>query len=85
MNINHQLFESITDNLNTVLDTVPAHPKTDTKEYGYYAMDTAFSSLMSYYACPTTLRSICRNPLKSRIHEQFASQSPFHYHKATLS
>ena len=52
MNINHQLFESITDNLNTVLDTVPAHPKTDTKEYGYYAMDTAFSSLMSYYACP---------------------------------
>ena len=52
MNINHQLFESITDNLNTVLDTVPAHPKTETKEYGYYAMDTAFSSLMSYYACP---------------------------------
>ena len=52
MNINHQLFNAITDNLNTVLDTVPAHPKTETKEYGYYAMDTAFSSLMSYYACP---------------------------------
>ena len=52
MNINHQLFECITNNLNTVLDTVPAHPKTETKEYGYYAIDTAFSSLMSYYSCP---------------------------------
>lgn len=52
MNINHRLFNAITDNLNTVLDTVPAHPKTETKEYVYYAMDTAFSSLMSYYACP---------------------------------
>ena len=52
MNINHQFFNAITDNLNTVLDTVPVHPKTETKEYGYYAMDTAFSSLMSDYACP---------------------------------
>ena len=52
MNINKQLFKSITDNLNTVLDTVPAHQKTETKEYEYYAMDTAFASLMSYYTCP---------------------------------
>ena len=51
MNINHQLFKSITDNLNTVLDTVPTHPKTETREYEYYAMDVAFSSLMSYYTC----------------------------------
>lgn len=51
MNINHQLFSAITDNLNTVLDTVPAHPKTETCEYEYYAMDVAFSSLMSYYTC----------------------------------
>lgn len=51
MNINHQLFECITDNLNTVLDTVPAHPKSKTREYEYYAMDVAFSSLMSYYTC----------------------------------
>ena len=51
MNINHQLFNAITDNLNTVLDTVPAHPKTETREYEYYAMDVAFSSLMSYYTC----------------------------------
>ena len=52
MNINQQLFKSITDNLNTVLDTVLAHQKTETKEYEYYAMDTAFASLMSYYTCP---------------------------------
>lgn len=52
MNINHQLFKCITDNLNTVLDTVPAHPKTDTKEYSYYAMDCCMSALMSYYQCP---------------------------------
>ncbi len=51
MNINHQLFKSITDNLNIVLDTVPAHQKTETKEYEYYAMEVAFSSLMSYYTC----------------------------------
>lgn len=51
MNINHQLFKAITDNLNTVLDTVPAHPKSKTREYEYYAMDVAFSSLMSYYTC----------------------------------
>lgn len=52
MNINNNLFEAITRNLNTVLDTVPAHPKTDTKEYGYYAMDCCLSALMSYYQCP---------------------------------
>ena len=52
MNINHQLFESITDNLNTVLDTVPAHPKTETKEYGYYAMDCCIAALINYYQCP---------------------------------
>ena len=52
MNINHQLFKSITDNLNIVLDTVPAHQKTETKEYEYYAMDVAFSSLMAFYSCP---------------------------------
>ncbi len=52
MNINHQLFESITNNLNTVLDTVPAHPKTETREYGYYSMDCCISALMSYYQCP---------------------------------
>ena len=52
MNINHQLFECITDNLNTALDTVPAHPKTDTKEFGYYAMDCCMSALMTYYQCP---------------------------------
>ena len=51
MNINNQLFKAITDNLNTVLDTVPDHPKTETREYEYYAMDVAFSSLMSYYTC----------------------------------
>jgi len=51
MNINHQIFKAITDNLNTVLDTVPAHPKIETREYEYYAMDVAFSSLMSYYTC----------------------------------
>ena len=51
MNINNQLFKAITDNLNTVLDTVPAHPKIETREYEYYAMDVAFSSLMSYYTC----------------------------------
>ena len=52
MNINHQLFKSITDNLNIVLDTVPAHQKTETKEYEYYAMEVAFSSLMAFYSCP---------------------------------
>lgn len=52
MNINHQLFEGITNNLNTVLDTVPAHPKTDTKEYSYYAIDCCISALMTYYQCP---------------------------------
>ena len=52
MNINNNLFEAITRNLNTVLDTVPAHPKTDTKEYGYYAMECCISALMNYYQCP---------------------------------
>ena len=52
MNINNNLFEAITRNLNTVLDTVPAHPKTDTKEYGYYAMDCCIAALMTYYQCP---------------------------------
>ncbi len=52
MNINHQLFECITNNLNTVLDTVPAHPKAETKEYSYYAMDCCISALMTYYQCP---------------------------------
>jgi len=52
MNINSNLFEAITRNLNTVLDTVPAHPKTDTKEYGYYAMECCISALMTYYQCP---------------------------------
>ena len=52
MNISNNLFEAITRNLNTVLDTVPAHPKTDTKEYGYYAMDCCMSALMNYYQCP---------------------------------
>jgi hypothetical protein len=51
MNINNQLFKAITDNLNTVLDTVPAHSKIETREYEYYSMDVAFSSLMSYYTC----------------------------------
>ena len=61
MNINHQLFESITNNLNTVLDTVPAHPKTDTKEYSYYAMDCCISALMSYFQCPDQSK---KNPKK---------------------
>lgn len=52
MNINNQLFEAITCNLNTVLDTFPDHPKTETKEYAYYAMDCCMSVLMSYYQCP---------------------------------
>ena len=52
MNINNNLFEAITRNLNTVLDTVPAHPKTETKEYGYYAMDCCIAALMTYYQCP---------------------------------
>ena len=52
MNVNNNLFEAITRNLNTVLDTVPAHPKTETKEYGYYAMDCCISALMTYYQCP---------------------------------
>ena len=52
MNVNNNLFEAITRNLNTVLDTVPAHPKTDTKEYGYYAMDCCIAALMTYYQCP---------------------------------
>ncbi len=52
MNINNSLFEAITSNLNTVLDTAPDHPKTETKEYGYYAMDCCMLALMSYYQCP---------------------------------
>lgn len=52
MNINKNLFEAITRNLNTVLDTIPAHPKTETKEYGYYAMDCCIAALINYYQCP---------------------------------
>lgn len=52
MNINNKLFEAITHNLDTVLDTIPTHQKTKTKEYGYYAMDCCISALMSYYQCP---------------------------------
>ncbi len=52
MNINNNLFEAITRNLNMVLDTVPAHPKTKTREYEYYAMDCCVSALMTYYQCP---------------------------------
>lgn len=52
MNINSNLFEAITRNLDTVLDTVPAHPKAKTKEYGYYAMDCCVAALMAYYQCP---------------------------------
>ena len=65
MNINHQLFESITNNLNTVLDTVPAHPKTDTKEYSYYAMDCCISALMSYYQCPDQSKKNLKKLLSS--------------------
>lgn len=52
MNINSNLFEAITRNLDTVLDTIPAHPKAKTKEYGYYAMDCCVAALMAYYQCP---------------------------------
>ncbi len=51
MNINNNLFEAITHNLNTVFDAVPTHPKTETREYGYYAMDCCISALMTYYQC----------------------------------
>lgn len=61
MNINHQLFKCITDNLNTVLDTVPDHPKGETKEYSYYAMDCCISALMTYYQCPDLSK---KNPKK---------------------
>lgn len=65
MNINHQLFKSITDNLNIVLDTVPAHQKTETKEYEYYAMEVAFSSLMAFYSCPDLTKKDQRKLLSS--------------------
>ena len=52
MNIYSNLIEAITRNLNTVLATVPAHIKPETKEYGYYAMDCCVAALMAYYQCP---------------------------------
>ena len=61
MNINNNLFEAITHNLNTVFDTVPTHPKTETREYGYYAMDCCISALMAYYQCPDQSK---KNPKK---------------------
>ena len=65
MNINNNLLEAITHNLNTVFDTVPTHPKTETREYGYYAMDCCISALMAYYQCPDQSKKEPRKLLAS--------------------
>lgn len=65
MNINNSLFEAVTSNLNTVLDTVPAHPKTKTREYEYYSMDCCISALMTYYQCPDQSKKNLKKLLSS--------------------
>lgn len=58
MNINKQLFDAITDNLNTVLDTIPTHPNSIIPEYEYYAMTFCTKALMSFYNCPEQSQKI---------------------------